>query len=87
MVGQKGTFKSFERKIYIVKTVYESNMPDAITKKGKVSASLILNLIGALISVLGVALVSITVNPIVEIVGGVIVAAGVALIAISKHIG
>ena len=44
-------------------------------------------IIGALVSVLGVALVSITVNPIVEIVGGVIVAVGVALIAISKHLG
>lgn len=62
-------------------------MPTAIAKKGKISPSLVLNLMGALISVLGVALVSITVNPIVEIVGGVIVAAGVALIAISKHIG
>lgn len=62
-------------------------MPDTIPKKGKVSASLILNIIGALVSMLGVALVSITVNSIVEIVGGVIVAGGVALIAISKHLG
>lgn len=62
-------------------------MPNSINKKGKVSPSLVLNLIGALVSVLGVALVSITTNPIVEIVGGVIVAAGVALIAISKHVG
>ncbi len=55
-------------------------------KRGKVAASFTLNLIGILVSVLGVALVSITLNPVIEIIGGVIVAVGVALIAISKHL-
>lgn len=62
-------------------------MTNNISKKGKISASLLLNIVGALVSVFGVALVSITLNPIIEIVGGVIVAVGIALIALSKHVG
>ena len=56
-------------------------------KKGKISPSFILSLIGILVSLLGIALVTITTNPIIEIVAGLIVAGGVSMIAISKHIG
>ncbi len=62
-------------------------MADTLSKKGKISPSLILNIIGFLVSVLGAALVSLTSSPVVEIVGGVIVAVGIALISLSKHIG
>ncbi len=53
---------------------------------GKINPSFTLNLIGILISLLGIALVTLTTNPIVEIVAGVIVAVGVAMIAISKYL-
>ena len=56
-------------------------------KKGKISPSFILSLIGILVSLLGIALVTITTNPIIEIVAGLIVAGGVSMIAISKYIG
>lgn len=55
-------------------------------KKGKISPSFLLNLIGIFISLAGIALVSITLNPVLEIIGGVIVAVGVAMIALSKHL-
>ncbi|MEK6950292.1 MAG: hypothetical protein AABX13_01040 [Nanoarchaeota archaeon] len=54
---------------------------------GKINPSFALNLIGILIGLLGIALVTLTTNPIIEIVAGVIVAVGVAMIAISKHLG
>jgi len=62
-------------------------MVNSIIKRGKISPSLILNIIGFLVSVLGAALVSVTASPVVEIVGGVIVAVGIALISLSKHVG
>ena len=85
MVG--GAFLNLFRQNLYSQRISRYDMVYSISKRGKISPSLILNIIGFLVSVLGAALVSVTINPVVEIVGGVIVAVGIALIALSKHVG